>query len=194
MMINLRTVLYAVGILIVLAVAFQLFGRYSYTYYKGVAVERIDRLTATACRMPCLSPAATNPPSAVAFAIPPTGEEANREEKAALELVLKRADAQGLETAFRGKSLDWDATTDYEWVQGLQPNPGFCPHVVYVNFETGNPFDTPAPARYTWTVDLERKTVAPKPQGDDPDSVSTMVGTVTIKVPRLCPDGSQRSQ
>jgi len=79
-----------VGVAVAAAILFQLFGRYSYTYYHGLAIDRVDRVTGTVCRLPCEAPTATPAPAET-----PSLE---LEDQRAIELVKQRPDAQRLET------------------------------------------------------------------------------------------------
>jgi hypothetical protein len=56
---NLKVIGAVIGVVILL----QLFGRYSYTNYHRVALERIDRLTGGVCRLPCIPPTPMPPPT-----------------------------------------------------------------------------------------------------------------------------------
>lgn len=191
---NKRLLISATGAIVTVLV-FLAFFRYAYLH-DGARLVRVDRLTGNSCYLPCAPSTTSSLPTSVSdagYAIPPVGDEEHRERSQALALVRSREDARALEVAFRNRRPSWSANTDYDWAQGMGPFPGFCPHVVYVHLHAGTFFDGPT---YTWTVDLDAKSVnTDTPAADaNSDSVSTMIGTTSIRVAKTCPDGKRRSE
>jgi len=180
-----------------LALVFQLFFRYQYLH-SGVVILRVDRLTGASCTMPCRSgnlPAAASTTSA--YAAPPLGNEESREGADAIALVKGRSDAQNLVATYRERKQAWTANTDYEWVAGMEPSPGFCPQVVYVHLNIGgNPFDDPNYLDYTWTVDLGQRAVYARSAMSGPGPTTRIHWSPTFyaDVPTTCPNGDARSR
>jgi hypothetical protein len=96
-------------------VLFQFFGRYSYTYYHGVAIQRMDRLTGEICRVPCVPPTPTPIPTEA-----PT-PNLELEDQRAIELVEYRRDA----LARVAEIVQQSNAQEYRWrVLGRYTNSG----------------------------------------------------------------------
>jgi len=98
---------YALGGLVLVALAFQFFFRYEYVHLAGGHVMRIDRVTSTSCNMPCSpAPAATSPDSDAAVA--DYGRQSDDEDQEAISIAQATPTASNV-VANGGPNYKWSS-------------------------------------------------------------------------------------